>query len=72
MPGTSRGKLRIADPFVENNEQMLQRLIHEAFISISHGKNRVNLMQAGAGLEFAFKRLQPVVPLPDRECIQKL
>ncbi|CDI79419.1 CAM kinase, CDPK family CAM kinase TgTPK5, putative [Eimeria acervulina] len=67
MSAFSIKKLRIADPFVEDNDKMLQRLIDEAFSSISHGRNNVNLMQAGTGLEFVFKRLQPVVPLPDSQ-----
>ncbi|CDJ37539.1 CAM kinase, CDPK family CAM kinase TgTPK5, putative [Eimeria tenella] len=67
MCSSGKDKARIVDPFSENNDQMLRRLIGEGFTSISHGKNRVNLMQAGTGLEFVFKRLQPVVPLPDRE-----
>lgn len=47
MSAFSIKKLRIADPFVEDNDKMLQRLIDEAFSSISHGRNNVNLMQAG-------------------------
>ncbi|OEH78793.1 calcium-dependent protein kinase CDPK9 [Cyclospora cayetanensis] len=67
MSSFDKGKLHIADPFEEDNDQMIRRLIDEAFNGISHGKNHVNLMQAGTGLEFVFKRLQPVVPLPDRD-----
>lgn len=47
MSSSDKGKLRIADPFEEDNDRMLQRLIDEAFNGVSHGKNEVNLMQAG-------------------------
>ncbi|EPR63861.1 calcium-dependent protein kinase CDPK9 [Toxoplasma gondii TgCatPRC2] len=70
MPETKGGgyaerKLRIADPFGDDNE-MLQRLTEEAFNSVSNGKPTINLMQASTGLEFALKRLHPVCPLPDK------
>ncbi|KAL8272802.1 hypothetical protein Esti_003276 [Eimeria stiedai] len=61
FPSEPRG---LTDPFSENNQNMIRLLVEQAFISVSHGRELVNFLQAGSGLAFVLTRLHPIVPLP--------
>lgn len=66
MEQTDPNQLLFLDPFgIKSSRQMLHMMIEEAFEGINPCGNKINYLQAEACLRFLFKRLRPVVPLPE-------